>query len=244
MANLAASSSPGYAKFKKAQKLLAKYNSGDYKWMMDKDKERVASIAAQYGLDFKADSKPVRKALFDFADMATFGLVPDKWRPTTIGEEYGFESGMDKVAGAAGSLGGIFTPYGGPSLLMKGAGKASRGIKNWWKGGAGGVSAEGAAGNKIAQLNQGRDTALLGQGAPRLGQGTPQLGIDPRGGYLNRTFPGYGKRPNLLGMPGGNPAGGFNKYGEPLINRTAWQKSNKYGEPLIQRTPWYNEAYR
>ena len=76
MANLAASASPDYAKFKKAQQLLARYNSGDRNWLMDKDKEMVASIAAQYGLDFKAPSKPVRKALFDFADMATFGFLP------------------------------------------------------------------------------------------------------------------------------------------------------------------------
>ena len=186
MANLAASASPDYAKFKKAQQLLARYNSGDHKWMMDKDKEMVASIAAQYGLDFKAPSKPVRKALFDFADMATFGFLPDKWRPTTIGEEYGFESGIDKLAGGLGTLGGLFTPYGGPRLLMRGAGKAGSGIRNWWnRSKGGGVSYEGAsAGNKMAQLNRGRDIPLLTQGAPRLSQGAPRLS----------------GRPTLLGM--------------------------------------------
>ena len=182
MANLAESASPDYAKFKKAQQLLARYNSGDHNWMMDKDKEMVASIAAQYGLDFKADSKPIRKALFDFADMATFGLLPNKWRPTTIGEEYGFVSGADKMAGAAGTVGGLFTPYGGPGFLMRQAVRGGRNLKNWWN--APKVGSSGNAANKIGLLNRGRDIPLLRQGAPRLGQEAPRLS----------------GRPNLLGM--------------------------------------------
>ena len=200
-ANLHTGLSPGYAQSKWAEQLVRDYNKGDYKWMQDKDKEMVASIAAQYGLDFRAQSKPLRKALFDFADMATFGLLPDEWRPTTIGEEYGFESGADRFAGGIGSLGGLLTPWGGPGLLMRGAGKGARAAKAWWKGGKGGAGGASQAGNKMAQLNAGRDIAQLGQGVPRLGQGAPRtIPMDPRGGYLERTFPEFGQKPTLLGM--------------------------------------------
>ena len=185
--------SPGYEKYQLAKSLVDKYNKGNYSWIKDDDKEMIASIAAQHKLDFKAPSKPIRKALFDFADMATFGLLPNEWRPTSIGEEYGFESGIDKFAGGIGSLGGLLNPYGGPRLLMKGAGKAGGGIRNWWnRSRGGGVSYEGAsAGNKIALLNRGRDIPLLTQGAPRLGQGAPRLG---------QGAPRLSGRPNLLGM--------------------------------------------
>ena len=106
-----------------------------------------------------------------------------------------------------GKIGGS-RAKGGPGLLMRGAGKGARAAKAWWKGGKGGAGGASQAGNKMAQLNAGRDIAQLGQGVPRLGQGVPRLGqgaprtipMDPRGGYLERTFPEFGQKPTLLGM--------------------------------------------
>ena len=168
--------SPEYANFKRVQELTKRFNRGDLDYLPKKDLEQIAMLAAQHGTDFKPKSKPVKKALFDFVDMAAFGLVPDRWRPKSLGEEYFGESGADKFAGGLGSVAGLFT---GGALALKGARKGKDLWSTWRAGrggaGGGGISAEGATGSKIAQLNPGRDTMLLGSGAKRIGPGPPTL---------------------------------------------------------------------
>tara|TARA_Y100001970_G_scaffold49345_1_gene62565 strand:+ start:4159 stop:4749 length:591 start_codon:yes stop_codon:yes gene_type:complete len=151
---------PKYQNFKIVKELTERFNRGDLDYLPKKDLEQVAMLAAQYGTDFRPKSKPVRKALFDFVDMAAFGLVPNKWRPESIGEEYFGESGWDKFAGGVGSLGGLGTGIYG---LYKGASKA-KGLLDTWRGG----SSAASAGNKMAQLNSSRDSIMLGSGAKRL----------------------------------------------------------------------------
>ena len=153
---------PEYSQAKGVQQLVDKFNRGDLDYLPNRDKERIASLAAQYGANFKTPSKPVKKALFDFADTATFGLLPNRWRPTSIGEEYFGESRDDRIAGNIGSLFGLGA---GVSAVFKGA-KKGKGLWDTWRSGSGGSSAS-SVGNKMAQLNSGRDIPLVG-GRPNL----------------------------------------------------------------------------
>ena len=54
--------------------------------------------------------------------MAVFGLLPDKWRPTSQGQNIVGESGLDKISSTIGSLGGLVT----------GAMGATKGAKIGW----------------------------------------------------------------------------------------------------------------
>jgi hypothetical protein len=179
---------PEYRNFKRIEELTRRFNQGDLDYLPKKQLEQIAMLAAQYGTDFRPKSKPVRKALFDFVDMAAFGLVPNKWRPESIGEEYFGESGWDKFAGGVGSLGGLGTGVG---LVFKGAGKA-KGLWDTWRGG----SSAASAGNKMAQLNSGRDAIMLGSGAKRLP--APRANVLP--GRPNLLELGAGRFPSTPGM--------------------------------------------
>ena len=125
---------PEYRQFKRVQELTERFNAGDLDYLPKKQLEQIAMLAAQYGTDFKPKSKPVKKALFDFVDMAAFGFVPNKWRPESIGEEYFGESGWDRFAGGVGSLAGLGTGiYGGirgVQALRGGAGGLGGAIKS------------------------------------------------------------------------------------------------------------------
>ena len=132
---------PEYRNFKRIEELTRRFNEGDLDYLPKKQLEQIAMLAAQYGTDFRPKSKPVRKALFDFVDMAAFGLVPNKLRPESIGEEYFGESGWDRFAGGLGSLAGLGTGiYGGirgVQALRGGAGGLGEAAKRGWlfKGG-------------------------------------------------------------------------------------------------------------
>ena len=179
---------PEYQNFKRVRALTERFNRGDLDYLPKKDLEQVAMLAAQYGTDFRPKSKPVKKALFDFVDMAAFGLVPNKWRPESIGEEYFGESGWDKFAGGVGSLAGLGTGIYG---LYKGASKA-KGLWDTWRGG----SSAASTGNKMAQLNSGRDAIMLGSGAKRLP--SPRANVLP--GRPNLLQLGAGRFPSTPGM--------------------------------------------
>ena len=109
------------------KELTDRFNRGDLDYLPNKDKEKIALLALQYGQDFKPESKPVRKALFDFADTALFGMIPNRWRPESIGEEYFGESKADKWAGGLGTIAGLVTggglAYKGVQALRGGAGE-------------------------------------------------------------------------------------------------------------------------
>ena len=76
-----------------------------------------------------------RKGLFDLVDTALFGLVPNKWRPKSIGEDYFGESRADRIAGTLGTIAGFGTGFAGATKL---AGKAASGLgTTGWQGAVG-----------------------------------------------------------------------------------------------------------
>jgi len=123
-----------------ARELVERYND-DPRSFTDEEAEQVASIAASTGLEYTRLSKPFQKAAFDFADIATFGLIPNEWRPTSRGESVYGETTADKIFGGVGSVGGLFGAGAVAKGLYKG-GKAAYGAFRGG-GGAGGAAAEG-----------------------------------------------------------------------------------------------------
>ena len=188
--------SPEYREWKNAEQLTKRFNEGDFDYLPNRDKEKVAMIAAQYGTNFDPvkGGKPVKKALFDFVDMAAFGMVPDKWRPTSIGEEWHGESTQDRRASAIGSTLGF--ALGGPGHLLKYGIKGGKAARAWWNRPKIGTVPTRTSGNNLMQLNRGRDKTLLTSGQPRLGAGAPRLGAGNRlgSGSMNmspRTYQDY-----------------------------------------------------
>ena len=128
-----------------ARELVDRYNEDPRKFT-DQEAEQVASIAGSTRLEFKRESRPFSKAAFDFADISTFGLMPNEWRPTSRGESVYGETMADKVFGGVGSVGGLFGAAGVGSQAFRG-GKAAwnrfRGGGGAATGGGGGAAAEG-----------------------------------------------------------------------------------------------------
>jgi hypothetical protein len=96
--------------------MVERWNAGDLK-ITDEQANKLARLAAEYGYDFDSESNPLGKGLFDFADTTLLGLLPNDWRPTTVGEEWHGESFGDRAAGTVGTVGGLFTGLG---LIMFG----------------------------------------------------------------------------------------------------------------------------
>ena len=91
--------------------LLDIYHNSPKK-LTESQKEEIAKLAYAYGKEFEVESKPISKGLFDLVDTATFGMVPNTWRPKSAGEEYFGESGLDKFAGGVGTVGGLLPALG------------------------------------------------------------------------------------------------------------------------------------
>tara|TARA_R110002020_G_scaffold55591_2_gene154062 strand:- start:9090 stop:9662 length:573 start_codon:yes stop_codon:yes gene_type:complete len=127
--------------FETVKELVRRYNAGQLSDVSEKDLEQISILAAQFGLEFDVASKPIRKGLFDLVDTAAFGLIPNRLRPTSIGQEWHGESGIDKFAGGLGTLGGAI---GTGAALFKGTGLLRQGISN----------------SKIANLNPLRDKVV------------------------------------------------------------------------------------
>ena len=106
--------------FMAVQELARQYND-DPRSFSDQEAEMIANLTQQFGLDFQRTSRPGAKAVFDAADMATFGLIPNRWRPESRGDTVLGESGIDEVAGGAGTLAGL---AGAGGVLKKGVDKA------------------------------------------------------------------------------------------------------------------------
>ena len=203
---------PQYRQFKIAEELTNRFNSGDLDYLPKKDLEKIAMLAAQHGTDFKPRSKPFRKGLFDFVDTALFGMVPNKWRPTTVGEEYFGESAKDKLAGGIGTVAGL--PVFGAGLY-KGAQLAGKSARNLWgmaRGGAKGGGGTSGPINKIGSLNQPRDRILIGGGTRQLPNVPRQLPNVPRQisgtkgylpNYINPTTPGFSQTLDIMKQGGG-----------------------------------------
>jgi len=89
------------------QELARQYND-DPRSFSDQEAEMIANLTQQFGLDFQRTSRPGAKGAFDFADMATFGMLPNQWRPESRGDTVLGESGIDEVGGGVGTVAGLF----------------------------------------------------------------------------------------------------------------------------------------
>ena len=189
---------PQYRQHKAVTELTDRFNRGDLDYLPKRDLENVAMLAAQFGTDLTPKSKPVRKALFDFADTMALGMIPNKWRPKSIGEEFFGESSVDKTFGNIGTGLGV-----GGSLL--GGTALVRGINSLWKARKGveplmltaGARSTPAAerGSQMLRLNSGRDR-LLGPGQDRLP--LPNTAIGGRPNLLQLGAPSFASTPGML----------------------------------------------
>ena len=141
---------PQYRQYKIVQEIVKRFNEGQLDYLPEKQIEQIAMLAAQHGLEFKVKGKPVKKALFDFADTTLLGMLPNKWRPTSPGQEFHGETGGDKFAGILGTGAGMVLPTMGAFKLAKYAGK---GASSLW----------GMAKNKVGSLNPFRDKIITDQ---------------------------------------------------------------------------------
>ena len=158
--------------FMAVQELVRQYND-DPRMFSDQEAEMIANLSQQFGLDFQRTSKPGEKALFDAADMATFGLIPNRWRPesrgdTVLGAGGVLKKGVDKARS-------VFSRGGGAAddIVQKtaeGVQSSPRGLLPAYEG--------GAYGSLVPSPR------LLGQGPLQLGSGPLQLG---RGNLLQLT---------------------------------------------------------
>ncbi len=96
----------------------------------DKEAEKIARIARDYGLRFPRESKAFSKFAFDAVDTGLLGLIPNSMRPVSRGERTFGETDSEQVAGSVGSLLGIAgtggLAYLGRSAIARG-GKAMLG---------------------------------------------------------------------------------------------------------------------
>jgi len=153
---------------------LRRHNSGEMK-LSDVDAEKLAMQAKAMGERFKVESKPLSKGAFDFADMATFGLLPDEWRPTSQGQNIFGESAIDRVAGGVGSVIGLGTGVTGGVKASKMGWNALK--KAFARKKADDIATNIYKANPL-QLGQGNPLSLSGRPTPQLpaGPNVPQLG--------------------------------------------------------------------
>ena len=137
--------------YKLIKELVRRHNEGLIKLNRDQ-LDKLAQKAYQHGLDFDVQAKPLRKGLFDAADMTLFGMLPNEWRPYSGGQDVYGERGIDKVAGGLGSLAGLVTGVGGAAKL---APSVFRGLSSAGKSGLGAVKNVRSSfdkGGKAAQI--------------------------------------------------------------------------------------------
>lgn len=152
------------------KELLSRHHSGQAD-LSDEDAELLAMKAQRFGERFTPESKPFSKGAFDMADMATFGLLPDEWRPYSPGQDIHGETQADKFAGVIGSIGGMI---GGAAAATKGAKMGWNAIKKAFaKRKADDIASNIYKGNL---LGPGPNIPQLGPGRPLPpGPGVPQL---------------------------------------------------------------------
>ena len=183
----------------------------DPRKLTDSQKQEIAQMAYMSGRDFDVESKPISKGLFDLVDTAAIGMIPNSWRPSSIGQEYFGESGIDKFAGglgtAAGIVPGLFTGgaliKGGAKLAGMGtraAGKAKGSYDAYRSGEA--VAGTGKLGDAISKA---KEVAARARAA---------VNAQYYKGYNSaRPFPGYGNIGSPLQIPQNIsinvPPGGF-----------------------------------
>lgn len=99
----------------------------------DEEQRNLLRLALHYGTAYEPEAKPISKGLYNFANIASFGLMPESWRPHSIGQDYYGERGIDKFASGVGAVGGLaaapLTLGFGLRAGMAGLGAAGRGAR-------------------------------------------------------------------------------------------------------------------
>lgn len=115
--------------------LIDNYNRNPQRYT-DEEAELIAMLSKQMGASFKREDKSIRKGLFDLADTAVLGAIPNSLRPRSRGESVYGETGMEKFTSGAGSLlglaGGLIGGYGAIRGAVRSGvpQRAGRGIYN------------------------------------------------------------------------------------------------------------------
>ena len=173
--------------FMAVQELSRQYND-DPRSFSDQEAEMIANLTQQFGLDFQRTSRPGAKGAFDAADMATFGMLPNQWRPESRGDTVLGESGIDEVGGGVGTLAGL---GGAGGVLSKGAQAARGAVKRMFnKGGASEIvrkSAEGVTSSRRGLLPAPPQRGQSGSGSLQLDSGSIPLGASRDQNLLQLT---------------------------------------------------------
>ena len=152
-----------------AKDLVYQYNLNPKKYT-DKEAEKIAYIAAQLDLPFKAESKALQKFFFDTVDNLAFGILPESMRPVSRGETVFGETQGEKIAGVASLLG-----YLGPGAV--GAKLGTMGLKGLTSAARGGKF--GKAGEKISSAMDKANVIPRVDSRARMDMGLGQSGIAP-----------------------------------------------------------------
>ena len=196
-----------------AERMVYDYNRNPYGFS-DEQGQQIARIAAAYGLDFKPESKFLKKFFYNLVNTGTLGalsLAMDAPRET--GAQYGFGTKLGKAGTFAGTLGGMVTPIGAGAALGKmalrgaskmaptlsGITKARPGLTRaaqWGATGAGVGAATGAIGDPLGAPERAFYGGLTG------------AALSPIGGAISR----FRNRPESIegGAKFGNNAGSPN----------------------------------
>ena len=110
-----------------AERMVYDYNRNPYGFSEEQG-QNIARFAAAYNLEFKPESKALKKFFYNLVNTGTLGALSlGMDAPRETGEEYGFGTTSGKIAGGLGSLGGMVTPLGVGGALgkmgLKGAAK-------------------------------------------------------------------------------------------------------------------------
>lgn len=115
-----------------AERMVFDYNRNPYGFSEEQG-QNIARFAAIYNLDFKPESKGLKKFFYNLVNtgsLGALGLAMDAPRET--GEEYGFGTTAGKIGGGLGSLGGMVTPMGIGGMIggaaLKGAARLAPGM--------------------------------------------------------------------------------------------------------------------
>jgi len=120
--------------YEAAKKLVNAFNKAPDRY--DKDQsEAISKIAGRYGLEFKPKTKKLEKFAFDAADTALIGLIPNRLRPKTAGEDIFGESFGEELAGGAGTLLGLIPPVALGAKAIGAGGAAFKGLMGKGKAG-------------------------------------------------------------------------------------------------------------
>lgn len=194
------------------KRMLDRYHI-DPRQFSNEQKESLAKMAYMEGLDFEVKSKPLKKGVFDLADMALLGMIPNKWRPRSIGQEYHGETSADKFAGGLGTAAGLVPAFFTGGLALQGvrglarggaglAGKAKKGFDAYSSGqyaGMGGSGRIGAAASRVKEAAARARADLIA----RYKQGYNSVPLGPM--PLSRQIPEFasgstGRQMNLFNL--------------------------------------------